>query len=315
VKLFDLHCDTLDECFDHGGNLALNHYGVSLETGRALENWAQVFAIWIPYTLSGDSAWAYYQGAKALFRRELAAHESRLTQVCTGAELNAALAAGKCAGILAVENASAIGGDLRRLEQLAHDGVKILTLTWNGENEVACGALHSTPRGGGLKPFGRQLLRELSALNIAADVSHLNARSFWDAMQFDVPIIASHSNCRAVYDHPRALSDAQIRALVDRGAPVGLTFAYLRSRQGHGAFAARRDRAALYKNTAHFLQLGAQNTLCLGTDYDGTPAPQGLETTNRLPLLRDCLSRRGVDNTTLENIFFGNAYRWFMRTF
>ncbi|MDR1409939.1 MAG: dipeptidase [Oscillospiraceae bacterium] len=328
MNFFDLHCDTLVECYENGASLANNSFGVSLKMKQALGLWAQVFAIWIPAKFSGDRAWDYYQRVTDFFRQELAVHSNRLSQIRTGIELDAAFAAGKCAGILAVENASAIGGDLRRLERMARDGVKIITLTWNGENEVAHGAQFPsahwrragkhTPAlcsSGGLKPFGRQLLREMSALNVAADVSHLNARSFWDVIDFDLPILASHSNCRSVYDHPRALSDAQIRTLAERGIPLGLTFAYLRARQGRGAFASCRDWSAIYKNAAYALMLGAADILCVGTDYDGTPAPRGLETTPQLINLRGYLARRGLSRDILDKMFFDNTYGWFKREF
>jgi membrane dipeptidase len=306
VRLFDLHCDTLGECLDHGGTLAQSPHAVSLAMRpESFAPWAQVFAVWIPEHLRGDAAWQYFVRAHVRFTRDAQDNAEVIAHVTAADQLAAAHETGRCAAILAVENASVLGGDLRRVEALARAGVRILTLTWNGENEAGFGALANARAG--LKPFGRALLRELAQCGIAADVSHLNEPGFWQALDSDAQILASHSGACAVFEHPRNLHDAQIRALVQKDAPIGLTFAYPCRRFGRNA---RRDLRALTRHAAHMLALGAHDTLCLGTDFDGTPPPRGMSTFADLAQLHTALTAQGMD---ADAIFYRNALRWFAR--
>ncbi|MDR1805575.1 MAG: dipeptidase [Clostridium sp.] len=326
MKLFDLHCDSLVEILAAGQGLDKNDFATSAQMSACFESMVQVLAIWVPPGLTGSDAWEYTARHIEFYKSELRRHEALLVPVKNGAALESLT--GRLGCVLALENAAGLGGKLRNLERLAQEGVKIITLTWNGENEFAHGvdlarrsfraAEKNTPAikgGGGLKPLGRALLREMKAMGMAADLSHLNARGFWEAVGGDLPVLASHSNCRAVYDHPRGLSDAQLTALAQLGAPIGISFAYLRRTQGKGIFAARRDWEAICKNVTHMLELGAEKSLCFGSDYDGHPAPHGLEKAERLPLLREHLIRRGIDKKTADAMLWGSAAAWFKRTF
>ena len=116
-----------------------------------------------------------------------------------------------------------LGGRLERVQDLKDRGVAMLTLTWNGENELGRGVL--SPGDTGLTPFGRRAVRALERAGIVVDVSHASPELFWDVAELaERPIVASHSNAKAVCGHPRNLTKEQFLAIRDRGGLVGLNF-------------------------------------------------------------------------------------------
>jgi len=280
-RWFDLHCDTLVQ-FD--GKPAPFQGHVTLEAGRAFAAWSQVFAIFIPDHLKG-------QAATDDFDRKLAYFESRR------AEIEAV-----CRPILALENGSALAGGLRRLEDLAAKGVKIITLTWNGENELGHGA-HCEPSLG-LKPFGKQALERMFALGILPDVSHLNQAGFWDVMDIAAgrTVLATHSNCAAVHPHPRNLDDAQLRAVFACGGLVGLNL-YTGFLGGAGT------AEDLARHLARLCALGGERRAALGSDFDGCDIHPSLAGLEKLPFLHKELQRLGFSEALLENFFWNNAQR------
>ena len=164
MRLFDLHCDTLTECYDKGENLLENHRHVDLVRGGKLEAWAQLFAVWMPDSLRGEAAFDRCCAVLDFAREQAGRYPGRLGIVEDAAGLRDTLDSGRCAGILTVEGASALAGDLRHLEDLAARGVKLITITWNGSNELGHGCLSGCPDG--LTPFGKRAVRRMEELSI-----------------------------------------------------------------------------------------------------------------------------------------------------
>jgi membrane dipeptidase len=149
--------------------------------------------------------------------------DSVMCKVTSVAALNDAMAAGKIAAIPALEGCDGLGGDVALLRVLYRLGVRMVSLTWERRNEFADGTGIENP--GGLTAEGRAAVKEMFAHHVMCDVSHLAQPGFWDVMKLaEGPIIASHSNARSVCDHPRNLTDDQIRAIADTGGVIGLNF-------------------------------------------------------------------------------------------
>jgi membrane dipeptidase len=277
MRVFDLHCDTLTAPAPFAGH-------VTLEQGRALDAWAQVFAIFVPDTLRGRAAAEYLGRALALYETRRAEIES------------------VCRPLLALENGSALARDLQNLDSLAARRVRIVTLTWNGENELGYGA-RCDPRLG-LKPFGRQAVERMFALGIFPDVSHLNPAGFWDVMGIAAgrPVLATHSNCAAARPHCRNLDDAQLRALFACGGLVGLNL-YTEFLGGAGA---AEDVA---RHLAHLYALGGEAHAALGSDFDGCEVHPSLAGTGRLEALDRALERLGFTSRQRAAFFWENAER------
>ena len=331
--LIDLHCDTLTALFPEDGPLlaalrdpSRRDTALAALTGRVLKTntldlsgrhfslsavpegmrWCQCCAIFIPDGLSPEEAAAYYDLHQRSFARQMEALSCKVLPCRTAADIQAAWAACKTAAILTVENGSALAGRLERIETLAKDGVRMLTLTWNGENELGSG--NETDHG--LSPFGREAVRELERAGILIDVSHLNDQGFDDLLSVaEKPFAASHSNARAVCGHRRNLTDEQIREMVRRGCLIGLNFhkAFLRE---DGCPAVLDD---LWRHTAHFLELGAENCLALGSDADGADLPPCLDSPEAFAGLYQYFLDRGLSPALADRIFWKNALDFFSK--
>ncbi len=139
MDFFDLHCDTVSRLTE-GGGIADADAHINLEKARTLGRWAQVFAVFVQDNAPGaDTAYASYRLQTACFRAQLAANRERIVQCRTAQETEDAFEEGRRAAILSVENGAALGGSLERLAEFQRDGVRFLTLTWMGENELGCG--------------------------------------------------------------------------------------------------------------------------------------------------------------------------------
>ena len=139
-------------------------------------------------------------------------------------EIDDALSEGKIAGVLALEGCDGLSGDLAMLRAMYFLGVRMVSFTWNRRNEFADGT-YGAENAGGLSEAGKTALNEMHEHGVICDVSHLADPGFWDVARLNRgPFIASHSNARAVHDHPRNLTDDQLRAIAEAGGVVGLNF-------------------------------------------------------------------------------------------
>ena len=232
-----------------------------------------------------------------------------LTMVRTPAEAEAARAAGKKYAFLAVEGMDAMGDDLGAVDRYGDLGVRIGTLTWNGENLLATGA------GGdpysGLTELGRRAVRRMAERNILVDVSHLNDGGFRDVMKTaEGPVAASHSNCRALCDVRRNLTDDQLRAIRDTGGIVGLNV--------HHAFVhgdrEKQTAEMLARHAAHMAEvMGVEHVAC-GFDFceymgPGNEGAQGLESCAHTGNLFYWLEKLGMDRRERKMIARENFLR------
>ncbi len=303
MPLFDLHCDTLTECVCKGESLYSNTLHWDVARACHFAPCAQVLAVWTPDTLRGAPA------TDAAMRAITAAHEAetRLPRdfrlwhkdepFCTDDGV-------PCHGILGLESAAPLAGSLELFDRFADLDVKVITLTWNGDNEAASGVNGDEKRG--LTAFGKALLRAMEGRRLVVDVSHLNARGFDDVCTHTVaPFIASHSVSRAVFDHPRNLTDAQFLEIVRRGGLVGLNLCA--AQLGEATF------SQFERHLAHFLDLSGERTLALGLDLDGTVLPAEWNGVAVNEALFSYLEGRGYEKSLLLRIFYGNARDFFQK--
>ncbi|MBP5212764.1 MAG: membrane dipeptidase, partial [Pyramidobacter sp.] len=206
--LIDLHCDTLtDSKYTSTGNpdtLDDPKRVLSLRAMPPEVRWAQFYAVFIPDEIRGADAEAYYERNRQNFLRQMSLFSDRVAPCRTPAEMEAAWNAGKTAAFLTIENGSTLNGKLERVQVLANDGVRCMTIVWNGENELGSG--HTTMHG--LSAFGREAIPEMERLGMLVDVSHLNDAGFEDLFAIaKKPFVATHSNARSVCPHKRNLTD------------------------------------------------------------------------------------------------------------
>ena len=306
----DLHCDTLtDSQYTSTGNSdTLNDplRALSFSKMPIHTKWAQFFAIFIPDDLRGEEAIKYFEYNCKSFYRQMEKF-SDMAQPCKSfADINRAFADKKFAAVLTVEGGAVLAGDIERVQVIANAGVKALTLVWNGENEIGSG--NKTEKG--LSSFGKLVIPELEKHNILIDVSHLNDNGFEDLLCIaKKPFIASHSNARAIASHKRNLTNAQICEIAKRGGLIGLNY-YVNFLRDDGNVESLDD---LYRHVMHFLTLGADKCIALGSDYDGATIPEFLNSIEKVFSIYEYFLSRGISSQLADDIMFGNAYRFFER--
>lgn len=301
MQLFDLHCDTLYEAYTNTYPLTENGGHVDLRRAARYAPYVQAFAVWIPETLRGDAAWDFYCRAVQYAARQ---EGESIRFWRKGENLDSAIATAPAVGMFAVEGGALLEGDIRRVNALAEDGVRYLTLTWNGSNRLGNGCL--SPQDDGLTDFGKAVVQRLENAGVAVDVSHLNAAGFWDVEEMATrPYLATHSNAAAVMPHPRNLTDRQFAAIRARGGLVGINLCE--------AFLGEQTMEAVERHLYHFWERGGENTVCFGCDFDGAPMPPPWQGMAVMEEIAEYLYRKNYDCSLLSRLFFGNCYNFFAR--
>jgi len=192
------------------------------------------------------------------------------------------------------------------IHTLAEQGVRAITLTWNGENELGSG--HTTDHG--MSEFGKAAVREMEKENILVDVSHLNDPGFADLLEVATkPFVATHSNARALCSHKRNLTDDMIREMVRRNCLIGLNY-FVKFLRDDGDVKSLDD---LYRHAMHFFELGARKNLALGSDFDGSVLPECLNTPAKVASFYEYLLSRGVSQEDADGVFYKNAQAFFRK--
>lgn len=214
----------------------------------------------------------------------------------------------KIATVLTVEGGEAIEGSLASLRTLKRLGVCAMTLTWNHNTELGYAATKRSGRG--LTDLGKEVLFEMERIGIALDVSHLNDAGIDDALSLaSKPVFASHSNARAVYNTPRSLEDAHIRAIAKMGGVVGVNFYHKQLCTGNKA-----DINDIVKHMMHIIKIGGVDCCAIGSDFDGmTQYPQGLENPAYMQDLLYALYAQGLDDAAIHSIAYGNLQRYIIQ--
>lgn len=324
----DLHCDTIDRLvwqklpaefktatgddFYFPGDaespetmreLARNHGHISL-AGIGDTPWAQCFACYIPDELSPEQALRFYRFVQDFLAGEL----EKLPQVAeirSGSEIRPAIERGGVTCIRTIENARLFAHDPALVDELAGTGVLMASLSWNAEGPLASG--HDV-EGADVTPVGLEVMRRMERAGMALDVSHLNDVCFDTVVRAtERPFVASHSNSRTVCGHPRNLTDAQFAEIRDRGGIVGLNYCddFLR----YGGNPTFDD---LSRHIDHMLELGGEDVLALGSDFDGCDTPAFIADAAAMPSFQKLLEGRFGEELTAK-ICYRNACDFFER--
>lgn len=301
ISVFDCHADTPVELWRTHQSLQENTCKISMNEARKLQNYAQFFAY---CTYGGAEAYGYrgkelYDLPRRYMDGQLASCQERVRFCTTADQVEEAWRQGKMAALYSIEGAEAVCCDEGLLPQAKEDGVRMLSLTWNADNALA--GFH---RGAqvGLSEKGRGFVRRAQELGLLVDVSHCSDQTFFDILDItSAPIVASHSNSRAVFSHSRNLTDEMYLRLcaVEGLAGVNLFSHFL----GDG----RVDFSTVYAHIDHFLQLsGSDRHLALGGDLDGCDQlPEGFCRLSDYNALAQFLLTK-FSQETVERIFFRN---------
>lgn len=305
MKLFDLHCDTVTELCKTQQDLFSTKTQLSLNYLKAFKEWCQTFAIFIPDDYRGQAAEDYFETNYKYFMHLMEKHNEVIEMVNSSRDIQKITAKGKCAAILSIEGGACINGKLENVQSLAQKGVKMLTLVWNGENEIASG--HNTDKG--ITSFGHDVVKELENNNIIVDVSHLNDRGFEELTGIaKKPFIATHSNSRSVASHRRNLTDEQFKYIVQQKGLVGLNLFELFISDAPNMGTPEN----LMKHVYHLLEIGGEDVLCCGSDFDGADIHQLLNNPEKFGYFNEYMLKCGISKKIVDKIMFENALNFFM---
>lgn len=239
-----------------------------------------------------------------VFYRECERNLGAVQPVYNHDDILEAAEAGRVAAMLSIEGADVIEGRISMLSVFHRLGVRMVGLVHSLRNLLADG-VGDARTGGGLSELGVQAVEELDRLGMIIDVSHINDRGFWDVLDIAKgPIIASHSNSRAVCAHPRNMTDDMIKALAERGGVLGMNFAPSFVHPTNPCV------STLVDHIDHIFDLVGSDHVGLGSDFDGIPStPVGLEDVTRMPNITEELIERGYGQEDLKKILGLNHLR------
>ena len=304
--VFDLHCDTalalLGEDVNQAGSLASNKGHIDLNRAEKLAGYCQCFAC---FTTPYMEQWHHitptlvFEREIATIQREIDKNKKRISIAYTPEDVIANQEKGKMSAILTIEGPAGFGFDPELLESMFLAGFRISTLGWNESNPLT----GSNQTGGGLTDLGKAYVRQAQSLGILVDVSHISDEGFWDIMKItQAPVIASHSNSRALCNHSRNLTDDMFCAIRDSGGVVGIN-------QFADFLGQKPTLDTVCDHIFHFLELDPEGRhVALGGDLDGCEVlAEGFEGVQSYDALADRLIARGLDAATVQNIYWNNA--------
>ncbi len=319
--VIDAHCDTLKAFFKDifpsitplrleeglGRRSEKGHVDIPRLREGGVD--CQVFAVFVSNVPSPPKPLHRALNLIEIFYKQTQSNKDSISPCFNCEDILKAVNEGKIAAILSLEGAEALEADISMLSILYRLGIRIMSLTWNHRNQFADGVKEDRTRSS-LTDLGVKLVEEMEELEVLIDVSHLSESCFWDLVELtDFPIIASHSNCKALCDHPRNLDDKQIEAIADKGGVIGMNF--------YPKFL-RKDGRATVKDVVdhmdHVIELVGVDHVGLGSDFDGiSSTPLGLEDVSKLPNITLELFSRGYGKEEIRKILGDNYLRVFKR--
>jgi len=306
MNIFDNHCDALLKLWEHadltftGKDERLQVSLPEMEEGHVQ---LQTFAVYVPSNVPAGRRFHTALEMIDLFYEKVAPH---VRPILSRADLDECVLKQQKGAILFVEGAHALEESITHLRMLYRLGVRGVGFTWNYRNALADGCHEPNP--GGLTLFGRKVLEEMNRLGMMADVSHIAEPGFWDVLELAKgPVIASHSNVKRYCNHPRNLTDEQVKGLIQKGGVMGLTFVDF--------FVTDEKRTVwiddLLRHLDHVCALGGADHVAFGSDFDGTSVPFGdLTSAGKYPLLVNALLKRYTE-AEVKKFLFDNWLRVF----
>lgn len=302
--VFDLHCDTalalLGENMRGSGSLRSNQHHIDLERASHFPGYAQCFACFTTTEMASEvPAVECFERELATILREVEKNSDMIQIAYNGKDIRTHADNGLMSAILTIEGPAGFGFDPQLLGDLYQVGFRMTTLGWNEINPLT----GSQATGGGLTELGREYVRNAQRLGMIVDVSHISDEGFYDIMDITTaPVIASHSNSRAVWDHKRNITDDMFLQICKTGGTVGIN-------QYADFVGSAPSVDTLCDHILHFLTLDPTGKhISLGGDLDGCDTLcDGISGVESYPLLAQKLADRGVEESTIRDIFWNNA--------
>ena len=307
-SVIDMHCDTVTGLFRNHSSFLNGEQHISLEKMQEGNYLMQCFAMFI-YLKTTDDPYALCNTYIDYYEKLMAENKDMIRPVTTVEEILSNREKGLMSSLLTIEEGGVIEGSLEKLEHFYNRGARMMTLTWNFENELAYpnyvreGRI-DTERG--LTEKGFEVINKMWDLGMIVDISHLNDAGIYDI--FSVarkPIVASHSNARGVHNVPRNLSDEMLRKLRDNGGITGINYCP----DFISDHTAQNQIPDIIRHIRYIAEIAGIDHIGLGSDFDGIPTPVGMSDCSKTTELYEALLADGFAEEDIEKIFYKNFLR------
>ncbi len=306
--IVDSHCDT-PMLYEEGGfNFAIRNSQAKVDIVKMVEGMldSTITVAYISQQTSPDEATQKAFSILRQFKDDISKLGEKITIACGEEDLLRAKSTSRKSVMLGLENGIAIGSDISNIDKFKAEGVVYITLCHNGSNAI-CDSAKGEAIHDGVSAFGEKVIERMNHLGVTVDVSHSSEQSTLDAIRLSKqPIIASHSSCKSLYDHPRNLSDEAIKLIAQGGGVIQVC--------GYGGFLRGREADAtildIVDHIEHIIELtGGYDNVGIGSDFDGGGGVEGFEGANHFLNLTVELLRRGHLARDITKIMGGNILR------
>ncbi len=301
MLIVDGHCDTIQKALDKNINLENETLSFNLKQAREKVPILQMTAAFInpSYEKSFQRACDIIQH----FERQLKKYPKELIQVKETEDILRVEQEKKIGCLLTIENGRAIEDKLENVDYFYNKGVRIMSITWNEDNLLGCGAL--TKQDNGLTQLGKAYIQRLDEKKMIVDVSHSSQKTFWDTMKIkEGPIVATHSCCYSLCQHPRNLKDEQIKQIAKNDGMIGIC--YCTNFLSETGIAGTKEIA---KHIAYIANLVGIDYVGVGSDFDGLDEeeiPTDLKNIGQIENLIQELREIGFHKNEIEKIMGRN---------
>ena len=319
MKIVDLHCDTISQLYDirqsgENINLRQNRLHLDIEKMKKSDYMFQVFASYVDLGSNNkplESCLSYID----LLYDEVQKNKDDIGIVYTFEDILKNIEKNRISALLSIEEGGVCKGNLSLLRNFYRLGVRMMTLTWNYENELAYpnGYLYDEKNNErkGLKEKGFEFINEMEKLGMIIDVSHLSDDGIYDVYNNTTkPFIASHSNARSICSHQRNLTDDMIKKIGDRGGIIGINFysSFLNNDYKYSDISKIED---IINHIKYISNTGGIDCVGIGSDFDGIDCPLEFENSSNMQLIYGEMKKAGFMEEDIEKVFYKNALRLF----
>ncbi|GFZ30595.1 peptidase [Clostridium zeae] len=305
MNFIDLHCDTALKLFsDKEAKLKENQFSVDIMKLKSGNAKAQFFALFLEKDQCGDLKNDCIDMYKRLVS-ELDENKSDIALVRNYDQYLKCQNENKLGAFITIEEGGAIAGDINNLQEFYDMGIRLITLTWNFENEIGYPHCKKEYADKGLKPFGIEVVKKMNDLGMIIDVSHLSDGGFFDVAKYSTkPFVASHSNSRAIRNHTRNLTDDMIKILSTAGGVMGINFC-----SGFVGKSKTTKIDDMVEHIKNIRKIGGIDCIALGSDFDGIENEVEIKDASEMGKLADALLKNNFSYDDVEKIFYKNAER------
>lgn len=304
MNYIDLHCDTASLLFYKNSSLKKNNFSIDIEKLKKGSALGQVFAFFIDIGET-DEPYIEFKMMYKNFLNELNKNSKEISLVKNINDLNNSKMHNKIGAFLSIEEGEVLQGKVERIEEVYNLGIRFITLTWNYKNSLGYPNYNFMYKDNGLTSLGFEFIEEMERVGIIPDCSHLSDKGFWDLIEgTKKPFIATHSNARAIKNHPRNLTDDMIKALSNKGGVMGLNFC-----NDFVGMAEITQIDDIITHIKHIRNVGGIEVLSLGSDFDGIENEVEIKDASQMGLLLERLEKENFSIDDIEKIFYKNSLR------